>query len=148
MPVRSFRPCSYPGCHELVSNGSRCALHAQVSDRARGTSTQRGYGYHWRKIRDNFLAKNPWCIDPFGDHPSQRVAAHQVDHVIPRSNGGTNDESNLQSLCDHCHDKKTASRDGGFGNRKPGRGHQISTEFQKVNRALVEREKNSPIETD
>jgi len=30
------------------------------------------------------------------------------------------DQNNLQSLCKSCHDSKTATFDGGFGN--PGRG--------------------------
>jgi 5-methylcytosine-specific restriction endonuclease McrA len=31
-----------------------------------------------------------------------------VDHIIPRSQGGTNDPKNLQALCITCHGKKTA----------------------------------------
>lgn len=29
-----------------------------------------------------------------------------VDHVVPVSQGGSNDLSNLQTLCRRCHDKK------------------------------------------
>lgn len=31
----------------------------------------------------------------------------QIDHVIPREQGGSNDESNLQPLCNECHKAKT-----------------------------------------
>lgn len=38
------------------------------------------------------------------------VASHdQIDHRIPREQGGSNDESNLQPLCRDCHDRKTAA---------------------------------------
>jgi 5-methylcytosine-specific restriction endonuclease McrA len=33
----------------------------------------------------------------------------QIDHRIPREQGGSNDESNLQPLCKDCHDTKTAA---------------------------------------
>lgn len=32
-----------------------------------------------------------------------------IDHRIPREQGGSNDESNLQPLCRSCHDAKTAA---------------------------------------
>lgn len=41
--------------------------------------------------------------------------AEVVDHITPLTAGGTNDESNLQALCKQCHDRKTATEDGGFG---------------------------------
>lgn len=36
-------------------------------------------------------------------------AAHQVDHRIPVSEGGTDHPDNLQSLCIPCHKTKTAA---------------------------------------
>lgn len=33
----------------------------------------------------------------------------QIDHRLPREQGGSNDESNLQPLCNECHAAKTAS---------------------------------------
>jgi len=34
-------------------------------------------------------------------------ATYEIDHVIPKCKGGTNDENNLQALCPNCHRKKT-----------------------------------------
>ncbi len=31
-----------------------------------------------------------------------------LDHIIPLSSGGTNDDSNIQVLCSWCHDGKTS----------------------------------------
>jgi Restriction endonuclease len=44
-----------------------------------------------------------------------------VDHIIPRSQGGRDEENNFQSLCDTCHNYKTAhdgSRQQGGGDPK------------------------------
>ncbi|MDM7498745.1 HNH endonuclease, partial [Escherichia coli] len=34
--------------------------------------------------------------------------ARTVDHIIPKAHGGTDDDSNLESLCLECHRAKTA----------------------------------------
>lgn len=39
--------------------------------------------------------------------------ATTVDHIIPRHMGGTSEDSNLQPLCDICHDAKTAKEKNG-----------------------------------
>lgn len=77
-----------------------------------------GYGYRWRKLRDAFIARHPICADPFELHGDQIVPATQVDHIIPRKRGGTDEEPNLQALCAHCHSTKTAKYDGGFDNAR------------------------------
>lgn len=35
------------------------------------------------------------------------VAATRVDHIVALVNGGTDDDSNVQSLCEPCHEAKT-----------------------------------------
>lgn len=34
--------------------------------------------------------------------------AASVDHVVPKAEGGTDDDDNLQSICEPCHAVKTA----------------------------------------
>lgn len=41
-----------------------------------------------------------------------------MDHIVPLAQGGTNDTSNLQTLCRSCHSKKTVLYDGGFGRER------------------------------
>ena len=71
-----------------------------------------------------FRRRNPLCADPFGFHAADGriVVGEHVDHIVPRAAGGTDEWSNLQSLCAKCHARKTALYDGGFGNARANRG--------------------------
>ena len=111
MPTRAPRPCTWPsGCPELTS-GSRCARHARPSPAYRGSSTEQGYGQAWRKLRLFVLARDPICRDVSGCvEPST-----DVDHIIPRRAGGSDEPSNLQGMCHRHHSAKTSKQDGGWG---------------------------------
>lgn len=85
---------------------------------ARGSASQRGYGARWRRLRAYILQRQPLCVDPFGDHAGRLVPAIHVDHIVPRADGGTDAEGNLQPLCETCHARKTVLHDGGFGRPK------------------------------
>lgn len=114
MPQRSKRPCRYPGCVELVRDGSYCEKHQKQTDaqydQRRGSAASRGYGARWRKLRKMFLASHPLCGDPFGHHAEENrlVPATEVDHIKPKQQGGTDRWENLQALCKPCHSLKTA----------------------------------------
>ena len=41
-----------------------------------------------------------------------------VDHITPINDGGTNEWANLQPLCAPCHNRKTATEDGGVWKRQ------------------------------
>lgn len=66
----------------------------------------RGYGSRWVKLRrqallrDDFLCQHCLLI---GNH----TAATDVDHIIPKADGGADSMTNLQSLCRSCHSEKT-----------------------------------------
>ena len=109
MPGKPLIPCSHGGC----PNFKPCHIHSREYDRQRGNSAERGYDRRWRKIRLLQLAKEPTCREC--RKGNMVVAATEVDHIIPRNKGGSDEESNLQSLCKHHHSEKTA-REGGFGN--------------------------------
>ena len=74
------------------------------------TTTQRGYGGRWQKLRRLILARDVWCQPCLanGDHRQ----ADQVDHIVPKTLGGTDAEKNLQAICEPCHRVKTAKEGG------------------------------------
>ena len=124
MPWKLSGPCAQPGCPELAIKAGRCAAHqgqrpptaswaSAESDRWRGTPAERGYGAEWQRLRRRILKRAPFC-QMCGDK------ATQVDHVLPKAQGGTDDEWNLQGLCATCHDAKTL-RERGQGQRLPAR---------------------------
>ena len=87
---------------------------------ARPTAAQRGYGSSWQKLRAFVLSNEPLCRECMGR--GEIVPATDVDHIVPRSRGGSDDEANLQSLCHACHSRKTATRDGAFGRARKSDG--------------------------
>jgi len=74
----------------------------------RPSAARRGYGSRWRKLRLMQLRRYPLCQWPGCNKP-----ATDVDHIVPRASGGTDDADNLQSLCHAHHSVKTATQDGG-----------------------------------
>ena len=42
------------------------------------------------------------------------MLATEVDHIVPKSAGGTDAMDNLQALCKSCHSRKTA-KEGRWG---------------------------------
>ena len=66
----------------------------------------------WRKIRQRILERDQYTCQACG------MEGNTVDHIIPRSLNGTDDEFNLQCLCTACNSAKGGvNRDrGGFFN--------------------------------
>lgn len=58
------------------------------------------------KIRAYVLAQAQLCAEC--DKSGRIAAAEEVDHIIPLSQGGTDELGNLQGLCKPCHKAKTA----------------------------------------
>ena len=88
----------------------RCAEHARAPrvfvERPRPSAAGRGYDRKWRMTRARYLRANPTCV-MCGDD------ATDVDHIIARARGGTDEWENLEALCHSCHSRKTAMLDGG-----------------------------------
>ena len=109
MPNKPPHPCGKPGCAELVGDGRYCETHRKANyanqDASRGNSATRGYGAKWRKLRALVLHEEPLCRACLAIGKTE--AATEVDHIVPRALGGTDDRENLQGLSHRCHSAKT-----------------------------------------
>lgn len=119
MPLAPLRPCSLPGCPELVRGRGRCPAHeqkAQADDRAvRGSSFERGYDAKWRARRKAHLERNPVCVMCLKESPTRVTPATVADHIDAHKGDKAkfDDDSNLQSLCESHHSQKTSTEDRG-----------------------------------
>ncbi|OAU97558.1 MULTISPECIES: HNH endonuclease [Moraxella] len=60
-------------------------------------------GRPWRRLRAEILARDQYTCRHCGRIGGQL----EVDHIINTAQGGTDDKSNLQTLCRDCHQTKT-----------------------------------------
>ena len=109
MPTKPKRPCRYGNCPNLTdSKSGYCEEHRSLMQRhyehfARGYRQHERYGHSWKKIRDRYITAHPLCEECLG--LGRASVATLVHHVNPLADGGTNDESNLRSLCASCHER-------------------------------------------
>ena len=78
-------------------------------------ATDRLRGRKGVERRKRWLEENPLCVEC--KKLDQVTAATVPDHIVALVNGGADDETNLQSLCDDHHRQKTA-RDMGYTPRR------------------------------
>ena len=109
--------CITPGCHNMVTKRDhsnychRCReIRRGERERERGQNSGRGeYAKKsWKDLRKSKLLRDPLCEE------CQRVGrtalASKVDHIVPHR-GDLQlfyDWDNLQSLCESCHNRKSA----------------------------------------
>jgi 5-methylcytosine-specific restriction protein A len=69
------------------------------------TPVKRVTGRRLQAMRAKLFARQPLCVLCL---IQDRVTpATQRDHIIPLAEGGLDDETNEQALCDDCHDAKS-----------------------------------------
>ena len=84
---------------------------------AKAGTTEIERGRAWMAKRQRVaLAHGYRCAGP-GCGRVWESTKDQIDHRIPREQGGSNDESNLQPLCNECHKRKTDAE----GRKRAGR---------------------------
>ncbi len=78
-----------------------------ASDEVRGNRHQRGYGTEWDRRRKRILARDDGLCQPCLGRDLITMAT-QVDHIVQKASGGSEEDENLQSICGDCHKAKTA----------------------------------------
>lgn len=120
MPYKPKKPCKWPGCPRLT-DGLYCSEHKALADKnynqyIRSPEHNKKYGPQWRKIRNRYAKKHPLCERCLKE--GRLTPMTEVHHILPVNRGGSNDESNLMSLCHSCHEKIHIE----LGDRKPNHG--------------------------
>jgi 5-methylcytosine-specific restriction enzyme A len=116
VPRKPKRPCSYPGCPNLT-DGCYCEKHQKVIDskynKERAFLMKKRYGKQWKMIRDRYIKLHPLCEQC--QRNGRLTEAQEVHHIVPLTNGGTHEESNLMAICTSCHSTITAKKGGRWG---------------------------------
>ena len=61
-------------------------------------------GRPWRRLKERMHVRDQWTCQSCGLVTDKL----ELDHIVNQAVGGTDDESNLQSLCVECHKLKTS----------------------------------------
>jgi 5-methylcytosine-specific restriction protein A len=129
MPPLPARPCTAPGCNALSRDGSgRCDSHKRKAWQHQGrdtSSTARGYGSAWQRLRLIVLARdNGLCQCPECKASGRIRKASEVDHIVGKARAAqlgwsrqqVDSLDNLRSVHPECHKRITMLDQG----RKPG----------------------------
>jgi 5-methylcytosine-specific restriction protein A len=107
MPKLPPKPCTQPRCTQYATKDGRCDDHQREAWVHNGkTASERGYGAKWRKIRNRILKRDGYLCQ---ECKRQGILANGniVDHIINKAQSGSDDDSNLECICNKCHTIKT-----------------------------------------
>ena len=94
------------------------AKPARLWDHGGKSRHERGYGSAWDKLRLVILARDSYLCQPCLA-TGRPTPAKEVDHIIPKAEGGTDDPENLQGICTPCHDTKSKAERARANGHKP-----------------------------
>lgn len=117
MPNVAPKPCAV--CGVLVHDGtSRCALHKPKPWQRTANQAKRTTGRTLQRQRQQLFRSEPLCRECMRN--GHTTPATIRDHIVPLAEGGRDDDSNIQPLCQQCSDAKTARESArGRGGRIP-----------------------------
>ena len=97
-------------------------------------------GRPYRRVRDRVKQDQSLC--PLCEAQGLTVAGDEVDHIVPLSRGGAEqDPVNLQHLCVPCHKAKTRREQGGDqSTAAPAHGHQAPPNVHTRNQVRRQRQ--------
>lgn len=91
--------------HTLPPRLKAAPTRAKALEQAPRYGKGRG-GRPWRRKREAVLKRDKYLCQPC-ERKGALTVATQVDHIVPQFEGGTDDDQNLQAICDACHEAKT-----------------------------------------
>lgn len=83
----------------------RCAEHQRDPWRKKPECTKRVTGRRLQAARAALFAREPLCAEC--TRQGRVAEATQRDHIVPLCDGGADDDTNTQGLCDACHEAKS-----------------------------------------
>lgn len=90
------KPCLTCGA---LSPDTYCPTHRTI--RAQAKNQQRQSGWARTRTRRRILGRDGHqCTAAPNGHRCPTTTRLHVDHIVPLANGGTNDDTNLTTLCD------------------------------------------------
>ncbi|MGK4583471.1 holin [Kitasatospora sp. HPMI-4] len=115
---RAYTICTVAGCPEYTTGG-RCDEHRRAADRARGTTSQRGYGRgHRTRFRPAVLARDPVCV-LCKQQPSQHADHWPLSRrELVDAGMDPDDPQHGRGLCQRCHARSTAAEQPGGWNAR------------------------------
>jgi 5-methylcytosine-specific restriction protein A len=85
------------------------------------SAQERGYGRAWQRLRLAVLKRDRFLCQCARCKANARVrVATEVDHIVPKAQGGTDDMANLQAIASECHRIKTQIENGATPKRRVG----------------------------
>ena len=112
------KPTTYRPMRATGVLAPRAREESALRDRARGTSSARGYGQAWRAYSRARVAQHPECSTAGCTRPGALT-----DHIVPVTGPADPlfwDQGNHQTLCWSCHSRKTHTTDRGKGRSRRG----------------------------
>jgi 5-methylcytosine-specific restriction protein A len=106
MTIAPPRPCAKAGCRRLAVAGGRCRIHLKPAwHPAAAPPPARIRGRALQDARAALFAAHPYCVAclALGRHTRATIR----DHRIPLAEGGPDDATNVQPLCQAHSDHKT-----------------------------------------
>jgi 5-methylcytosine-specific restriction protein A len=80
--------------------------HARPREPHTKSTTERGYGWDWRRFRINYLAEHPLCVDCL-PIVTPATELHHIEKIKDAPHKRL-DWDNIIPLCDACHNRRTA----------------------------------------
>jgi 5-methylcytosine-specific restriction protein A len=80
-------------------------MHPRQDWAKKPDAPKRMTGRRLQAARKRLFEQNPLCVEC--DKRGIVRLATQRDHVVALTNGGADDDSNVQGLCDECHEEKS-----------------------------------------